>query len=90
MDHKIIKYYLEDGMMWANKETTPFVVIDNIHSVLDCTVPKLDYIKVNYSVCFKDKNGDVFPYMKNITTTIFNESLIPYIRDKKLKELLND
>jgi hypothetical protein len=36
------------------------------------------------------KNGDVFPYMKNITATIFNESLIPYMRDNKLKELLND
>jgi hypothetical protein len=90
MDCKIIKGYLEDGMMWTNKETTPFVVIDNIHSVLDCTVPKLDYIKVNYSVFFKDKNGNTFSYMKNITATIFNESLIPYMRDKKLKEILND
>ena len=96
MNHKIIKGYLEDGMMWPNKETTPFVVIDNIHPG---PVPKLlgngkfsnlDYIKVNYSVFFKDKNGDVFPYMKNITATIFNESLIPYIRDNKLKEILND
>jgi hypothetical protein len=90
MDHKIIKDYLEDGMMWANKETTPFVVIDNIQSVLDCTVNKLDYINVRYSVFFKDKNGDVFPYMKNITATIFNQSLIPYMRDNKLKEILND
>jgi hypothetical protein len=90
MDHKIIKGYLEDGMCWYPKETTPFVVIDNIHSVLDCTVNKLDYINVRYSVFFKDKNGDVFPYMKNITATIFNESLIPYMRDKKLKEILND
>ena len=90
MDHKIIKGYLEDGMCWYHKETTPFVVIDNIHSVLDCTVNKLDYINVRYSVFFKDKNGDVFPYMKNITATIFNQSLIPYMRDNKLKEILND
>jgi hypothetical protein len=90
MDHKIIKDYLEDGMCWSNKETTPFVVIDNIQSVLDCTVNKLDYIKVNYSVLFWDKNDNIFPYMKNITATIFNESLIPYMRDKKLKEILND
>jgi hypothetical protein len=90
MEHKIIKGYLEDGMCWYHKETTPFVVIDNIHSVLDCTVNKLDYINVRYSVFFKDKNGDVFPYMKNITATIFNQSLIPYMRDNKLKEILND
>ena len=96
MDCKIIKGYLEDGMCWSHKETTPFVVIDNIHSG---PVPKLlengkfsnlDYIKVNYSVFFKDKNGNTFSYMKNITATIFNESLIPYMRDYKLKELLND
>ena len=85
MDCKIIKGYLEDGMCWSHKETTPFVVIEDVISNLD-----YDYVKVNYSVFFKDKNGDVFPYMKNITTTIFNESLIPYMRDNKLKELLND
>ena len=85
MDCKIIKGYLEDGMCWSHKETTPFVVIEDVISNLD-----YDYVKVNYSVFFKDKNGDVFPYMKNITATIFNESLIPYMRDNKLKELLND
>jgi hypothetical protein len=85
MDCKIIKGYLEDGMCWSHKETTPFVVIEDVISNLD-----YDYVKVNYSVFFKDKNCDVFPYMKNITTTIFNESLIPYMRDNKLKELLND
>ena len=85
MDCKIIKGYLEDGMLWSHKETTPFVIIEDVISNLD-----YDYVKVNYSVFFKDKNGDVFPYMKNITTTIFNESLIPYMRDYKLKELLND
>ena len=85
MDCKIIKGYLEDGMLWSHKETTPFVIIEDVISNLD-----YDYVKVNYSVFFKDKNGDVFPYMKNITATIFNESLIPYMRDYKLKELLND
>lgn len=85
MDCKIIKGYLEDGMLWSHKETTPFVIIEDVISNLD-----YDYVKVNYNVFFKDKNGDVFPYMKNITATIFNESLIPYMRDYKLKELLND
>lgn len=90
MDCKIIKGYLEDGMCWSHKETTPFVVIEDEHKGYDFLMNKLGYIKVNYSVCFKDKNGDIFPYMKNITTTIFNESLIPYMRDNKLKEILND
>ena len=70
MDCKIIKGYLEDGMLWSHKETTPFVIIEDVISNLD-----YDYVKVNYSVFFKDKNGDVFPYMKNITATIFNERL---------------
>ena len=83
MDCKIIKGYLEDGMLWSHKETTPFVIIEDVIGNLD-----YDYVKVNYSVFFKDKNGDVFPYMKNITATIFNESLIPYMRDYKLNELL--
>jgi len=87
MDCKIIKGYLEDGMIWPNKETTPFVVIDNNEVG---THKGSDYVKVNYSVFFKDKNGNVFPYMKNITATIYNESLIPYMRDNKLKEILND
>lgn len=93
---KIIKGYLEDGMIWSNKETTPIVFIVDIHPG---PVPKpldngkfshLHHIKVTYSVFFKDKNGNVFPYMKNITATIYNESLIPYMRDNKLKEILND
>ena len=93
MDCKIIKGYLEDGMCWSNKETTPFVVLtylEDEHKGYDFLMNKLGYIKVNYSVFFKDKNGNTFSYMKNITTTIFNESLIPYMRDYKLKELLND
>jgi hypothetical protein len=83
MDFKIIKGYLEDGMCWSNKETTPFVIIEDAHK-------GNDHVKVNYSVLFWDKNDNIFPYMKNITTTIYNEDLIPYMRDKKLKELLND
>ena len=96
MDCKIIKGYLEDGMCWPHKETTPFVIIEDVYQAAGGSLIPLisnldyDYVKVNYSVFFKDKNGDVFPYMKNITTTIFNESLIPYMRDNKLKELLND
>lgn len=90
MDCKIIKGYLEDGMCWSHKETTPFVVIEDVELKHLSRNLDYDYVKVNYSVFFKDKNGDVFPYMKNITTTIFNESLIPYMRDNKLKELLND
>ena len=90
MDCKIIKGYLEDGMCWSNKETTPFVIIEDEHKGYDFLMNKLGYIKVNYSVCFKDKNGNIFNHMKNITTTIYNESLIPYMRDYKLKELLNE
>jgi hypothetical protein len=89
MDHKIIKDYLEDGMCWSNKETTPFVIIEDAHKGSGL-MSNLDYVKVNYSVLFWDKNDNIFPYMKNITTTIYNEDLIPYMRDKKLKELLND
>lgn len=80
---KIVRSYLEDGMTWSDKKTTPFVVIESIGS------NEIDFVKVTYSVFSKDKSGNVSQILKNITTTILHCNLLPYMRDSKLEQLLN-
>ena len=79
---KVVRDYLRDGMCWSDKKTKPHVIIKSVNKFDD-------HYKVEYSVFIEDKRG-VTPHMENITCTIHNENLIPYMRDNKLKELLND
>lgn len=79
---KIVRSYLEDGMTWSDKKTTPFVVIEGISS------NEIDFVKVTYSVFSKDKSGNVSQIMKNITATILHCNLLPCMRDSKLEQLL--
>ena len=80
--YKVVRDYLRDGMCWSDKKTKPHVIIKSVNKFDD-------HYKVEYSVFIEDKGG-VTPHMENITCTIHNENLIPYMRDNKLKELLND
>jgi hypothetical protein len=79
---KVVRDYLKDGMCWSDKKTEPIVIIKSVNKFDD-------HYKVEYSVFIRDKRG-VTPHMENITCTIHLENLLPYMRDNKLKELLND
>ena len=93
--HKILRDYLQDGMCWSDKKTTPSVVIHNVNNFplgmgifndSNKFVNDSNYIKVEYSVFMNDKKN-VRSHIENISCHIDSDNLVTYIRDYKLNSL---